>query len=182
MSFLGREIFQNPVSLSCSHCYCQGCLTGLKKSSSEPVPIPPQTPHVSGSVIYRPKTLEIEQCFVCAMCRSESFGYTECRDIQADLKTLETTCPNCPKKFILCELRKHLEACTPKPKIGVADVKKLFANQDFLRKLSRPQAEALNKARNGENRSTFPCPYCATSKYKKNYYFFIGFYWFLFYV
>jgi len=166
--FIGREIFENPVSLSCSHCYCQPCLDGLKKSpsssSSDLSPISPSQPSTP-TLIYKPKVHEINQCFVCAICRKESLGYLDCRDLEADLKTLETSCPHCAKSFMLCNLRKHLEKCTPpKKKIDANAIKDIF-NPKFLRELSEPQAQALEKARAGENRSTFQCPYCTRAKY-----------------
>jgi len=58
-----------------------------------------------------------------------------------------------------------LEKCPPPKKPVNADViKNLFTNKDFLAKLSQPQAQALEKAQNGENRSTFACPYCTRPK------------------
>ncbi|CAF1083729.1 unnamed protein product [Rotaria sp. Silwood1] len=166
-----REIFENPVSLSCLHSYCQSCLSGLRKPPSTPsssdtplIPAPPTPTY--GSLIYRPKFHETNQCFVCAICRTESFGYSDCRDLEVDLKTLEGLCPHCSKPFMLCNLRKHLENCTPpsKPNVGVEEIKKIFTT-DFFKKLSQPQAEALQKARAGENRSTFQCPYCPTANF-----------------
>jgi len=163
-----REIFENPVSLSCSHCYCQLCLNGLKKSpssSSSDISSIPQSPQSPPTLIYKPKVHEINQCFVCAICRKESLGYLDCRDLEADLKTLEALCPHCTKSLMLCELRKHLEDCTPpKKKIDAKELKKVF-NTDFLRQLSQPQAKALEKARGGENRSTFQCPYCTRANF-----------------
>jgi hypothetical protein len=162
MLFIGREIFENPVSLSCSHCYCQACLNGLKKSpssSSSDLTSIPQTPQSPPTLIYKPKVHEINQCFVCAICRKESLGYLDCRDLEADLKTLEAPCPQCEKSLMLCD------TCLPKKKIDVNDLKKIF-NPDFIKQLSTPQATALERARGGENRSTFKCPYCTRAKYK----------------
>jgi hypothetical protein len=65
---------------------------------------------------------------------------------------------------MLCDIRKHLETCPPKKKIDANDIKKIF-NPDFIKQLSKPQATALEKARGGENRSTFQCPYCVRAKY-----------------
>jgi hypothetical protein len=88
----------------------------------------------------------------------------ECRDLDEDLKTLEAPCPHCPKSFLLCDLRKHLETCLPKKKeIGVSDIRKIFSSGQFLH-LSESQATALEKARKNENRSTFPCPFCERAK------------------
>ncbi|CAF3380415.1 unnamed protein product [Rotaria socialis] len=176
-----REIFENPISLSCSHCYCQECLVGLRTQPASPLPssdkplmqplpssdkssMQPLTRSTQGSVIYRPKFYEPNQSFACAICRTETFGYTDCRDIQADLETLEGLCPNCRKNIMLCDLRKHLEQCPTQPKVGVNDILKTF-NIDFFSKLSQPQAEACKKARSGENRSTFRCPYCTKANF-----------------
>jgi hypothetical protein len=160
-----RDIFQKPVNLSCSHAYCQSCLDGLKKSpssSDEPSLENPSIPQTSSTrtLIYKPQLHENNQCFICAICRKESLGYFECRELEADLKTIEAPCPNCTKPLMLCDLRKHLETCTPaKKKINTEEIMKVF-NPDFFKQLSQPQAQALEKAREGENRSTFPCPYC----------------------
>jgi hypothetical protein len=166
--FIGREIFENPANLSCSHSYCQSCLTGLKKEPSSPsssdVPLVPESP-LPRTLIYKPQIHEKNQCFVCAICRKESFGYLDCRDLETDLKTIEALCPNCSKSLMLCDLRKHLEKCTPPKKtINADDIKKIFS-PDLFRQLSKPQAQALEKARAGENRSTFQCPYCTRAKY-----------------
>ncbi|CAF2493085.1 unnamed protein product [Rotaria sp. Silwood2] len=165
-----REIFENPVSLSCSHSYCQSCLSGLRKPPSSPPSTSSLLNETSstityGSLIYKPKFYETDQCFICAICRTESLGYSDCRDLEVDLKTLEGICPHCSKPFMLCNLRKHLENCTPsKPNVGVEDIKRIFT-PNFLQQLSKPQAEALQKARDGENRSTFQCPYCPRSNF-----------------
>lgn len=98
------------------------------------------------------------------MCRKESFGYLDCRDLDTDLKTIETPCPHCTKQFILCELRKHLETCKPPKKTIDADALKNIFTEKFVKQLSQPQAEALKKAQGGENRSTFHCPYCDRPK------------------
>jgi len=165
-----REIFDKPVSLSCSHCYCQACLSGLKKPLSSP-----SSPSLSDrssnqqsplprTLIYTPKVHENNLCFICAICRKESFGYLDCRDVETDLKTLEASCPHCSKLFMLCDLRKHLETCTPQKKpapVVPEALQKFLADKNILQKLSTPQAQALEKARDGENRSTFQCPYCS---------------------
>jgi hypothetical protein len=127
------------------------------ESSSIPQPSSVRT------LIYKPQLHENNQCFVCAICRKESLGYFDCRDLETDLKTIESPCPQCTKSLMLCELRKHLETCTPSKKIDADAIKKIF-NPDFLKQLSQPQAQALEKARGGENRSTFPCPYCNRAK------------------
>jgi hypothetical protein len=70
---------------------------------------------------------------------------------------------------MLCDLKKHLETCKPpppkKPSVDVDHLKKVLGGGNFLKQLSKPQAEALEKARGGENRSTFQCPYCTRAKY-----------------
>ena len=166
--FIGREIFEHPVSLSCTHCYCRTCLNGLKKSpssSSTELTLTPQSQPTTPTLIYTPKIHETNQSFVCAICRKESLGYLDCRDLETDLKTLEAPCPHCSKPIMLCDLRKHLEKCTPPKKVVDAnELKKVFTN-DFLSQLSQPQAKALERARQGENRSTFRCPYCIRAKY-----------------
>jgi hypothetical protein len=163
------DIFQEPVNLTCSHYFCRRCADGLKKAPSSDSALPPRPPSVEGrstaTLIRKPKVHEADQCFVCAICRTESFGYLECRDLVADLETLETACPHCTKPFLLCNLRKHMEQCTPPKKtIDTSDIKKIF-NKNFLKQLSAPQAEALEKARTDDNRSTFQCPYCPRAKY-----------------
>ncbi|CAF0721429.1 unnamed protein product [Adineta steineri] len=161
-----REIFENPVCLSCSHCFCHACLNGLKKSptsSSSDLSSVPQSQSSTPTLIYKPKIHETNQCFGCAICRKESLGYLDCLDLVADLKTLETSCPQCKQSLLICNLRKHMEQCTQtKKKINVNDIKNIF-NPDFLKQLSTPQVQALEKAREGENRSTFQCPYCVTA-------------------
>ncbi len=136
----------------------------LSSPSASDIPSLPQTP-LPRTLIYKPQVHENNQCFVCAICRKESFGYLDCRDLETDLKTIEALCPNCSKLWMLCDLRKHLETCTPKKKVDVNDIAKIFSNGNFLKQLSQPQAEALQKARGGENRSTFQCPYCTRAKY-----------------
>ena len=91
-------------------------------------------------------------------------GYYDCRDIEADLKTIESPCPQCSKSLMLCDIRKHSDNCTPPKKTVSADALLKVFNPNFFQKLSEPQAEALQKARGGENRSTFPCPYCNQQK------------------
>ena len=130
----------------------------LQEAPSMPQPQPTRT------LIYTPQLHQKHQCFICAICRAESSGYFDCRDLETDLKTLETPCPNCTKQFILCELRKHVETCKPQKKTIDADALKNFFNPNFFKQLSEPQAEALQKAQGGENRSTFQCPYCARAK------------------
>lgn len=169
-----REIFESPVSLACSHSYCHACLTGLKKEETTPPSTP--TPSLENSkikrspstrtLIYVPQVYASDQYFVCAICRTKSAGYLDCRDLETDLKTLEGPCPHCSKPFVLRDIRKHVEKCPPPKKAVNPDViKNLFTNKDFLAKLSQPQAQALEQARNGENRSTFPCPYCSRANF-----------------
>jgi hypothetical protein len=143
-------------------------LDGLKKESSSltssNISLVPPSP-LPRTLIYKPQVHESNQCFVCAICRKESFGYLDCRDLETDLKTIEALCPNCTKPFMLCDLRKHIETCSPpKTKIDADAIRKIF-NPNFLKQLSTSQAQALEKARGGENRSTFQCPYCTRAKY-----------------
>lgn len=149
-------------------------MTGLKKQSTTPPSTPTasidnnkstQAASLTRTLVYKPKVHDSDQTFICAICRKESAGYLDCRDLETDLKTLEGPCPHCTKSFLLCDIRKHLEKC-PRPKASVDPnaIKNLFANKDFLAKLSQPQAQALEEARNGENRSTFQCPYCTRAK------------------
>ena len=166
--FQGREIYEKPVNLSCSHAYCHHCLDGLKKEasldepSSQSLTIPPPAPN--RTLVYKPQLHEPNQCFVCAICRKESMGYYDCRDIEADLKTIESPCPHCEKSLMLCELRKHADNCAAsKKKVDANALLKVFSPQ-FFQQLSQPQAEALQRARGGDNRSTFPCPYCNQQK------------------
>lgn len=99
------------------------------------------------------------------MCRADSFGFYECKDLQSDLETLEAPCTNCNKSLTLCELRRHSEKCVPPKKaVSVAAIKNAI-NPAFLKQLSAPQAKALEKARSEKNRSTFQCPYCERAKY-----------------
>lgn len=177
--FIGREIFENPVTLLCSHSYCQSCLNGLKNSPSSSLSdlaLTPPSPPPSGSLIYRPKSHETDQCFTCAICRKVSLGYTDCRDIDIDLKTLEGPCSHCSKSFLLCDLRKHTEKCVEARRIlNPENMRKIF-DKNFVKQLSTPQVQALEKARAGENRSTFSCPYCHRAKYNSVHRFAVLFY------
>jgi len=58
--------------------------------------------------------------------------------------------------FTLSELRKHSEICLP--------MKKNQINETLTKQLSETQAKALQKAQEGENRSTFQCPFCPRAK------------------
>lgn len=157
------------MTLTCSHAYCLRCTDGLKKQPSPSDPAPPETPSIpdpppTRTLIYQPKLHDKHQCYECAMCRKLSYGYLDCRDLEMDLKTLEISCPNCAKLFVLCEFRKHSDSCKPAKKAVDANALKNIFNPDFFKQLSQPQAEALQKARGGENRSTFQCPYCDRAK------------------
>src|ERR1700728_545887 len=130
-----------PVSLSCPHTYCQNCILGLKKSS--PSESTPTSSLRSGSISHSLHIHQPNQCFVCAICRQESLGYVRYRELENQLNTIKTSCPNCSMNFILSELRKHSEACLPVRK-----------NQETsAQRLSESQAKALQKAQEGENRS-----------------------------
>ncbi|CAF1317306.1 unnamed protein product [Adineta ricciae] len=165
-----REIFQNPVSLACEHCFCRRCVEGTKKPLSPPTTDLTVIPNgerssLTSRLVYKPTRFEKDVCFVCAMCRAESFGFYECKDLQSDLETLEAPCANCNKSLALCELRRHSEKCVPPKKtINTATIKRAFT-ADLLKQLSAPQAKALEKARSGQNRSTFQCPYCERANF-----------------
>ena len=65
----------------------------------------------------------------------------------------------------LSELRAHQETCVPEKKpVDLEEFRKTLGNPDIMRVLSNTQAEALEKAREGQNRSTFLCPFCAEAK------------------
>ena len=177
--FLGREIFENPVSLNCSHCYCKECLIGLKRSSSSAsedsdelenpeeriLKQPEATPAARSSIIYTPRILEPDQSFTCAICREVSNGYSESRDLAIDLETLPYQCPHCSTELLLGELRQHQETCAAtKKKIDVEEIRKALAGQQVKSVLSEMQLRAREEAREGQNRSTFPCPFCSNAK------------------
>jgi len=155
-----REIFQTPVSLSCPHTYCQSCVIGLRKIlTSESTPISSLR---NGSFSHSSHVHQPNQCFVCAICRQESLGYVRYRELENQLNTIETSCPNCSMSFTLSELRKHSDTCLPMRK-----------NQDtkpinLTKNLSETQAKALQKAQEGENRSTFQCPFCPRANFSLN--------------
>jgi predicted RNA-binding Zn-ribbon protein involved in translation (DUF1610 family) len=71
------------------------------------------------------------------------------------MATLESSCPNCSMIFKICELRKHSDTCLPN-----RETKSVISMQQ----LSESQAKALQKAQEGENRSTFQCPFCPRAK------------------
>jgi hypothetical protein len=156
LCFVGREIFQCPVSLSCPHTYCQSCVIGLRKSAIS-------EGQVASSV--RSETLshsshvhQASQCFVCAICRQESLGFVRYRELENRLQTLRTPCPSCNEEFTLAELRVHAEACSPSSNTSSSRPAKMEKH------LSTSQAQALQKAMEGENRSTFACPFCQRTK------------------
>jgi hypothetical protein len=155
-SFSGREIFQTPVSLSCPHAYCQNCIIGLKKPStpnSAPISSVRNASFSRSGHIHQPT-----QCFVCAICRQESLGYVRNRELENQLNTINTSCPNCSMIFTLSELRRHSEQCVPMR--NNQEKKSTTLNKH----LSESQAKALQKAQEGENRSTFQCPFCPRAK------------------
>ncbi|CAF1598441.1 unnamed protein product [Adineta ricciae] len=161
-----REIFHIPVSLSCPHTYCQNCVIGLKKngfcsSSTESNPL---SSFRSGSFSHSSHIHQPNQIFTCAICRKESLGYVRYRELENQLDTLETKCPNCTVVCTLTQLRKHLEICTPIRQHYAKDNSDTKpANLD--RELSDSQAKALQKAQEGENRSTFQCPFCPRANF-----------------
>jgi hypothetical protein len=165
--FLGREIFQSPVSLSCPHTYCQSCLIGLKKpgtsTSSSSTESTPTSSFRSGSFSHSSHIHQPNQCFICAICRKESLGYVRYRELENQLDTLETSCSNCAIVFTLSELRKHSETCLPMRKNQTNEITEAKPSP-LIKHLSDSQAKALEKAQQGENRSTFQCPFCPRAK------------------
>ncbi|CAF0864443.1 unnamed protein product [Rotaria sp. Silwood1] len=158
-----REIFQSPVSLSCPHTYCQNCIIGLRKhSNSSPTSeSTPASSSRSGSFSHSTHVHQPNQCFVCAICRQESLGYVRYRDLENQLNTLETSCPNCSLVFTLSELRNHLETCFPITKHDNIITK----SATLTKQLSESQAKALQLAQEGDNRSTFQCPFCPRANF-----------------
>lgn len=153
-----REIFHSPVSLSCPHTYCQTCVFGLKKSTS--------TNENSALTSLRPDSEahsthlhQPNQIFVCAICRQESFGYVRFRAFDQQLRQLQSECSNCSKLFTLADLRVHYENCFPTSTSTSTTIKTSNSN------LSESQARALQKAQEGENRSTFSCPFCSRTNF-----------------
>lgn len=155
ISFLikGREIFHSPVSLSCPHTYCQTCVFGLKKSTStnENSVLTSLRPdrETHSTHLHQPN-----QIFVCAICRQESFGYVRFRALDQQLRQLQSECSNCSQRFTLADLRIHCENC-----FSTSTTIKTFDTN-----LSESQSRALQKAQEGENRSTFSCPFCSRTK------------------
>jgi uncharacterized CHY-type Zn-finger protein len=162
---LGRDIFHSPVSLSCPHTYCQNCVLGLKKPvfSTAPSDVTPVSSLRTGSFSHSSHLHQPQQAFVCAICRKESLGYVRYRELENQLNTLETTCPNCTSVFTLSQLRKHLEVCSPM-RSSYAQEKPESKPTNSSKQLSESQAKALHKAQEGENRSTFQCPFCPRAK------------------
>lgn len=158
-----REIFQSPVSLSCPHTYCQTCIIVLKKPAESTTTTPPPISSLrDGSSSHSSRVHQPNQCFVCAICRQESLGYVRYRELDNQLNTIETACPNCSEMLTLSALRKHSETCLPMRK-----------NQEkkpevLVSKLSESQAKALQKAQEGENRATFQCPFCPRANFSLN--------------
>ena len=179
-------MFDEPISLSCSHCYCKECVQGLKeipgdddeldsiasddedadRDKDDPVIKPPSltrplTPPRS-SIVYSPKFYEADTTFVCGVCRGKSLGYTDCQDLTVDMKTLEMKCPYCLTEMKINEFRTHRETCTAPKLKSSGSASGMSA--DIMSKLSEKQAEAFNRAIQGENRSTFRCPFCPQAK------------------
>ncbi|UJR08311.1 hypothetical protein I4U23_012582 [Adineta vaga] len=160
-----REIFHTPVSLSCPHSYCQNCVIGLKKTNfTSPCETIPVSSYRSGSFSHSSHVHQSNQIFTCAICRKESLGYVRYRELENQLDTLETQCPNCTIVLTLSHLRKHLEICTPMRNHYAKDnidIKPVNSAQE----LSESQAKALQRAQEGENRSTFQCPFCPRANF-----------------
>jgi acetyl-CoA carboxylase beta subunit len=85
-------------------------------------------------------------------------GYVRYRELEEQLNNIQTSCPNCLLMFNLSELRKHSETCTPMKQ------KQEIKPGMQAKRLSESQAKALQKAQEGENRSTFQCPFCPRAK------------------
>jgi hypothetical protein len=166
--FTGREIFQLPVSLSCPHTYCQLCIIGLKKpSSSTPAsdsgPLPVSSLR-SGSFSHSSHIHQPNQSFICAICRQESLGYVRYRELEIQLNTLKASCPDCSTVLVLSDLRKHSELCLSMNKKKESNGSTETIQKSLVKQLSESQAKALQKAQEGENRSTFSCPFCPRAK------------------
>ncbi|CAF1206849.1 unnamed protein product [Adineta steineri] len=164
-----REIFHSPVSLSCPHTYCQSCVLGLKKPitlTSESESIPTSSLRID-SFSHSSHVHQPNQCFVCAICRKESLGYVRYRELENQLDTFETSCPNCSIVFTLSALRKHLEICIPM-RSNYTRHNTDSRSTNLVERLSESQTKALQKAQQGENRSTFQCPFCPRANFTLN--------------
>jgi predicted RNA-binding Zn-ribbon protein involved in translation (DUF1610 family) len=124
-----------------------------KPSTSDTTPISSLR---NGSFSHSSHLHQPTQCFICAICRQESLGYVRYRELENQMNTLETACPNCSMIFKLSDLRKHSDTCLPNRRQS----KPVIHNKQ----LSESQAKALQKAQEGENRSTFQCPFCPRAK------------------
>ena len=105
------------------------------------------------------------QCFTCAICRQESLGYVRYRELENQMNTLETSCPNCLIILKISELRKHSDNCLPSRREEQQQQRRPTNAEILTQQLSESQAKALQKAQEGENRSTFQCPFCPRAKY-----------------
>ena len=152
------------MNLSCPHAYCHACVIGLRKTSAASnVDPPPLASSLSDSVNHTSRVHQANQRFVCAICRQESMGYVRHREIDHQLNSLEASCPHCSQVLVLRRLRTHLETCLPVRRVeGRAQTDASLGQP--VKTLSKSQVDALKKAQAGENRSTFPCPFCARSK------------------
>jgi len=127
----------------------------LKKSSADAANA--QSSFRENSSSYSTHHHQPTQCFLCAICRQESFGYVRYRELETRMSQLTVSCSNCELKFKLSELRQHSDVC----QIDRDNKTDRFATNH---RLSDSQAQALQKAQKGQNRSTFQCPFCPRAK------------------
>lgn len=154
-----REIFRIPVSLSCPHTYCLSCVNGLKK---------PSTDSSGQSSFFRTDSSshsnrhhQAQQCFLCAICRQESFGYVRYRELENRMNQLVVSCSNCDINLKISELRQHSDTCQMNQNQSRSETNQPVNNQ----RLSESQIQALQKAQQGQNRSTFQCPFCPRANF-----------------
>lgn len=133
------------------------CVIGLKKPLTSTTTASPSLR--DGSFSHSSHLHQPTQCFVCAICRQESLGYVRYRELENQMSTLETPCPNCSMILKISQLRNHSETCLPNSAESQRRRSEIL-NQP----LSESQMKALQKAQEGENRSTFNCPFCPRAK------------------
>lgn len=155
-NYLGREIFVDPITLVCSHSVCRKCVAGLRKSSVNSSNI--KTNDCAALTFPASSNIHHENnLYCCAVCRQECFGFIRSPELQMKLNTLTGKCLHCSESFNLMKLRDHSDKCFER-KSPVVYVPKLST-------LSQSQADAMKKAQDNQNRSTFRCPFCERNKY-----------------